>query len=149
MYNVEVLNASLEHIEDILTVEHLSFSVPWSRQSFIDEIQQNKYARYFVAICDGKVVGYAGMWVVCDEGHITNIAVHPDYRKTGIGSKLMEALIKAAEAEGAAELTLEVRKGNFEALVLYQKYGFMTEGVRKGYYSDNNEDALIMWKHRI
>lgn len=149
MYNVEVLKASFEHIDDILTVENLCFAIPWSRQSFMDEIQQNKHARYLVAVCDGRIVGYAGIWIVCDEGHITNIAVHPDFRKAGIGSMLLTALIETAQIEGAKDLTLEVRKNNIEARMLYEKFGFVVEGVRKGYYSDNHEDALIMWKHRI
>jgi ribosomal-protein-alanine N-acetyltransferase len=86
------------------------------------------------------------MWQVCDEGHITNIAVHPEFRRSGVGSALMEALLAEAENRGIAALTLEVRESNHCARSLYRKYGFEDGGMRKAYYADNNEDAVIMWK---
>ena len=146
MLNVEVVKMLPEHIDDIMVVEKLSFKIPWSRDAFVQETTVNQFARYFSAVADGKVVGYAGMWKVCDEGHITNIAVHPEYRGNGIGSLLLEYLIKLAQAEGVASMTLEVRRSNFAAQALYNKYGFKVSGLRKGYYSDNGEDAIIMWK---
>ena len=107
----------------------------------------NKAALYFCAVTGGKAVGYAGMWKVFDEGHITNIAVHPEFRNAGVGSALIEALISAAKENGITSLTLEVRKSNLPALALYRKYGFRECGIRKSYYTDNNEDAIIMWKY--
>ncbi|HOJ79956.1 MAG TPA: ribosomal protein S18-alanine N-acetyltransferase [Clostridiales bacterium] len=144
--NLEIVRAGKEHIDDIMTVENLSFKIPWSRQSITDEFLHNEKAVYFCALINGRAVGYAGMWQVCDEGHITNIAVHPEFRRSGIGSALMEALIDEAENRGLAALTLEVRKSNHGARSMYEKYGFEDGGMRKAYYADNNEDAIIMWK---
>lgn len=143
---VSIVKASREHIDDIVNVEKLSFRIPWSRQSIMDEFLNNETAVYFCALAGGKAVGYAGMWQVLDEGHITNIAVHPEFRQCGLGSALMEALLAEAERRDIKALTLEVRKSNFSAQALYRKYGFSDGGMRKKYYADNNEDAIIMWK---
>lgn len=136
----------MEHLDDLVTVENLSFKIPWSRQSLEDEIIHNESAIYFCALADGRAVGYAGMWQVLDEGHITNVAVHPEYRQSGVGSELMEALLSEAAGRGITALTLEVRRSNLSAQSLYRKYGFEEGGSRKGYYADNREDAVIMWK---
>lgn len=147
MKGIEIVSARQEHIEDIVVIENLSFKIPWSRQSITEEIIQNKAAIYMCAEVSGRAVGYAGMWQVCDEGHITNIAVHPEFRSSGVGSLLMEALLEIAKENGITALTLEVRRSNHNALTLYRKYGFEEGGMRKAYYADNNEDAIIMWKH--
>lgn len=149
MSKIEIVPMSPDHIDQVMVVENLSFSVPWSKNAFVEEIKNNKFARYIVAKIDGKVVGYAGMWKVMDEGHITNIAVHPEFRRSGIGSRLLEGLIDIARREYIASMTLEVRKSNIAAQKLYEKFGFAEGGFRKGYYSDNGEDALIMWKNNI
>jgi ribosomal-protein-alanine N-acetyltransferase len=146
MNDIEILSLKLEHVDSVLKIDVLSFPTPWSRESFEREIEVNKFARYVVAKKDGIVIGYAGMWLILDEGHITNIAVHPEYRGTGIGSMLLEALIDICRLEGVLSMTLEVRKSNFVAQKLYGKYGFLQEGIRKGYYENNKEDAIIMWK---
>lgn len=136
-----------EHdLEWILEIESCSFPVPWSRDSFLNEIHFNEFATYLVCCNGDTVIGYAGMWVILDEAHITNIAVHPDYRGMGIGLKLARALIDFGLMDGAVRFTLEVRRSNTIAQSLYKKLGFKTTGVRKRYYSDNKEDALIMWK---
>lgn len=140
---------TMTHIDGVMTVENLSFGIPWSREAFVEELANNKAAIYLTAMADGMVVGYAGLWKILDEGHITNIAVHPQYRSTGIGSLLLERLISVAREAGIVALTLEVRRSNLMAQALYQKYGFTVAGARKRYYADNNEDALIMWKHEI
>lgn len=145
--HIEVVKTCVDHIDDILVVEKLSFKTPWSKGSFIEEIKRNKFAVYFSAKAGERVVGYAGMWVVCNEGHITNVAVHPEYRRIGIGSRLMEVLITAARNLNIESMTLEVRKSNIAAQALYRKYGFIEKGIRRSYYSDNNEDAVIMWKY--
>ena len=106
----KIARACEDHIDDIMVVENLSFEIPWSRQSITDEFLHNDNAVYFCAVADGKAVGYAGMWLVLDEGHITNIAVHPDFRRCGIGGSLMRALLEEAEKRGLAALTLEVRE---------------------------------------
>lgn len=149
MYNVEIVSTVIDHIDDIMIVENLSFRIPWSRDSIVEEITRNKSARYLSARVGGRVVGYAGIWCVCGEGHITNVAVHPEFRGSGIGSKLVENLIDLAKKEGISSMTLEVRKSNLIAQGLYKKYGFEIGGIRKAYYADNGEDALIMWKHGI
>ena len=149
MYNVEVFAMTIDHIDDVMIVENLSFKIPWSRDAFIEEITRNKFAIYISARIDGRVIGYAGMWKVFDEGHITNIAVHPEFRGSGVGSELVDNLIKIAQKEGITKMTLEVRKGNIAAKALYGKYGFEAGGLRKGYYSDNGEDAIIMWKNEV
>ncbi len=149
MAAVEIVKMLPEHIDGVMVVENLSFSIPWSRDSFMDEVTINTFARYFCAKSNETVIGYAGMWKVFDEGHITNIAVHPEFRNTGIGSLLMEHLIQAAKGEDITSMTLEVRKGNSAAIRLYEKYNFSVQGVRRGYYADNREDALIMWKTDI
>ncbi|HHW48541.1 MAG TPA: ribosomal protein S18-alanine N-acetyltransferase [Clostridiaceae bacterium] len=149
MYKIEIVRSTEEHIDDIIVVENLSFKIPWSRESIKQEITGNKFAVYLSARVDGKVVGYAGMWKVCGEGHITNIAVHPEFRQNGIGSLLLEGLIDIAKKEGITRMTLEVRKSNLTAQRLYKKYGFEECGLRKSYYADNGEDAIIMWKNNV
>lgn len=146
MAKLELVKTSLEHIDDIMTVENLSFSIPWTKNAFVEEITRNKFAIYISAKLDEKIIGYGGMWKVIDEGHITNIAVHPEFRGFKIGSAVVEELLSIAIREGIYSLTLEVRRSNLVAQKLYGKYGFVVEGVRKAYYSDNGEDALIMWR---
>lgn len=133
-----------EDIDEILDVSSLSFSISWSKDSYIQELT-NPVARYLVAKIDNKVLGFVGTWIVLDESHITNIAVHPNYRHEGIASKLLEALLKYSKSQGCIAYTLEVRSSNKAAKGLYEKYNFKQDGVRKGYYEDNKEDALIMW----
>ena len=133
-----------EDIDAVLDISSLSFSVCWSKNSYMQELT-NPVARYLVAKIENKVVGFVGTWIVLDESHITNIAVHPNYRKQGISSKLLEELLKYCKSQGCVAYTLEVRSSNKSALALYKKYGFEQDGVRKGYYEDNKEDAILMW----
>lgn len=149
MNTVEIVKMTTEHIDGILVVENLSFKIPWSKNAFIEEVTGNKFARYFTALMGTNIIGYAGMWKVFDEGHITNVAVHPEFRGSGIGSMLVAKLIEIAAREEILSMTLEVRKSNLEAQSLYEKFGFKIEGVRKSYYADNGEDAIIMWKNQI
>ncbi len=138
---------SAEDIDAICEIEQLCFESPWSRESFEKELYDNKLAKYVVARVDGKVIGYGGMWVIFDEGHITNIAVHPDYRGRRIGEKILEAMMDTAKKNKVENVTLEVRTSNLAARNLYKKFGFADAGIRKGYYADNGEDAVIMWSH--
>lgn len=131
-------------LDSILDVEHSCFSIPWTRGMFEDELY-NPNAIYLVALVNDTIVGYAGMWKILDEGHITNVAVHPDYRRNGLGKRLIQGLILKSKILGLKALTLEVRRSNEPAISLYEGFGFRVEGLRKKYYSDNNEDALIMW----
>lgn len=131
-------------IDALVSLELASFSVPWSRQMLEEELY-NPQACYRVLECQGRIAGYAGMWKILDEGHITNIAVHPDFRRNGYGRRLICELLDIARREGIIAVTLEVRVSNLPAISLYESLGFKQEGRRKRYYSDNNEDALIMW----
>jgi ribosomal-protein-alanine N-acetyltransferase len=149
MGRLNVAPFQMEHVEEVLIVEKLSFSIPWSRESFINEISNNSLSRYVVCILDGMVIGYGGMWLVAGEAHITNIGVHPDFRKIGAASAIMEALLHICKRESVSDITLEVRESNVPAMGLYNKYGFAREGIRYGYYEDNKENAIIMWKHGI
>lgn len=149
MNDIEIVPLKLENIDSVETIERLSFSIPWSRESMVQEIENNKFARYVAAIKFGTIIGYGGMWVVLDEAHITNIAVHPEYRGIGAASAIMEGLIELCRLENIAAITLEVRKSNIIAQSLYKKYGFVEEGLRKAYYVDNKEDAIIMWNHNV
>lgn len=130
---------------EIAQLEKRCFDVPWSEKSFRDEMN-NKLAVYLVAKQDGRCIGYAGFWNVSGEGGITNVAVLPEYRRTGVGSRLIKKMIDAARSLNLEMLTLEVRKSNISAQGLYKKYGFDIIGERKRYYSDNGEDAWIMTK---
>ena len=145
---MELQPLSREHIDGIMEIENDSFSIPWSRGSMEKELE-NKLAIYIVAMEDDKVVGYAGMWHVVTEGHITNIAVHKDYRGKGVGQALVKGLIDIAKEKEMIGVTLEGRPSNETALHIYKKYGFKLSGVRKEYYDDNKEDAYIMWCYLV
>ncbi len=136
----------LTDVDEVWDIEKLSFSSPWSRESFEEEMNGNDKARYVVAVLGDTVVGYGGMWFIIDEAHITNIAVHPDYRQRKLGEMIVEEMLRTAEESGISSLTLEVRASNTPAISLYSKLGFKEYGIRKGYYADTCEDALIMWK---
>ena len=116
----------------------------WSKDSFKKELSNN-LAKYLVAKVDGKVAGYVGIWFVVDEGHITNVAVHEDYRGQKIGDQLIKELVQVCKDNKIVSMTLEVRTSNTVAQNLYRKYGFKMAGIRKEYYSNNKEDAIIMW----
>ena len=136
----------LKDIPNIMEVERLSFTTPWSRDAFISELLENDRAYYLVAKVDGKAIAYVGVWLIAGEGHITNVAVHPKYRRKGIGRSLMLTLEELVTSKNGERMTLEVRKSNLLAQNLYKNLGYRNLGVRKGYYRDNNEDAVIMWK---
>lgn len=133
-------------IDGVLAIEREVFTTPWSREAFVLEITKNELAKYIVAEKDNKIVGYGGIWLILDEGHITNIAVSSQYRGQGIGNLIVEKLIDVCEKKGIKNMTLEVRKSNLIAQSLYKKYDFIDCGVRRGYYSDTKEDAVIMWR---
>jgi ribosomal-protein-alanine N-acetyltransferase len=138
-------------IDQIMGIESVSFGTHhWSKQSFRSELR-NKTGSYYV-LCDGdaeKVIGYSGFWLIMDESHITTIAIHPDYRRKNLGELLLQNLIEKSIMRKAKWITLEVRTSNIGAQNLYYKYGFSSLGVRRKYYQDNDEDALIMWTEDI
>lgn len=131
-------------LDEILEVEMSCFKTPWTRHMFEDELY-NSNAYYFVVNVNEKIVGYVGFWKIIDEAHITNVAIHKDYRRLGYGRALITAMLNKAKELEIIAITLEVRVSNLDAISLYESFGFVSSGVRRGYYSDNNEDALIMW----
>ncbi len=142
---VRIVPTRPEDIEEIMVLEHLCFTIPWTKRAFIEEVTRNKFAVYYSAVADGKVIGYAGMWKIVDEGHITNIAVHPSYRRRHVASALLEKLMEVCRENDITSMTLECRESNAAAHSLYRKHGFKVEGRRKRYYADNDEDALVFW----
>lgn len=125
-------------------IEAASFPTPWTQAMFLSEMRENKVARYLVIQTAGEVAGFAGVHIILDEGHITNIAVAPAYRGLGYGRLITLALMQYASNLGVSYLTLEVRKSNEKAKRLYASLGFTPVGLRKKYYPDTGEDALLM-----
>ena len=134
----------LEDLDEVQAIELASFSTPWPENAYRSELMTNRLASYLVARIDGRIVAYGGMWLMVDEAHITTFAVHPGWRRQRIGERLLLAFLDLARDRHAREATLEVRLSNLAARRLYEKYGFRPVGLRPRYYSDNNEDALIM-----
>lgn len=145
MKNLIIEKMTENDLEGVLKVEEESFSIPWSKKSFNDELKNDK-ALYLVAKIDNEVIGYIGTWLIIDEAHITNVAVSKDFRNQKIGDKLVNKLIEICKEKSIKSMTLEVRNSNLVAQKLYKNHGFKLAGIRKEYYSDNKEDALIMWK---
>lgn len=145
MGDVVVRFMTVDDIDAIMVVEYDAFTVPWSRTAFRNELTANQFAHYLVLELDGKVIGYCGLWVIMDEAQITNIAIHSTHRGKKFGERLLQEAMEVARAYGAEVMTLEVRVTNTVAQNLYKKLGFQPGGIRKNYYSDNLEDALVMW----
>lgn len=146
---MQIRHATIADLDGIVEVETASFTMPWSHQSFFGELADNPHARYIIVELDGKIIGYAGVWIIFEEGHVTNIAIHPAHRGQKYGEKLVQKLIDVAKSCGASSMTLEVRISNIAAQTLYKKLGFEARGRRKAYYADNKEDAIIMWKENM
>ena len=134
------------YIKELYLLEKASFSEPWSEITFLKELE-NPQAHYLMAIKNEALVGYAGMWVILEEGHITNIAVAKEQRGHGIGKMLVRALIERAHEMSLIGLTLEVRESNSSAINLYESLGFVSVGERKNYYHYPTENATIMWNY--
>ena len=134
----------LEDVEEVHEIERLSFRTPWPAYAFEQELRGNQLARYLVARTDDRVVGFAGIWMMVDEAHITTFGVHPEWRRQAIGRQLLLNLAEVSIALGARRMTLEVRESNVVAQALYRAFGFDTVGRRRAYYTDDGEDALVM-----
>lgn len=135
----------MNDIGQVMDVDRLSFSNPWTEDIFQLEIGKNDQAYYYVMTLDQKVIGYIGMWVVIDDAQITNIAISPAYRGHKLGEKLFGFACQQALMMGVKHLSLEVRASNRVAQNMYRKFGLVPGGIRKNYYTDNREDAIIMW----
>ncbi|MBV8424723.1 MAG: ribosomal protein S18-alanine N-acetyltransferase [Candidatus Eremiobacteraeota bacterium] len=134
-----------DDIPAVLGIETLSFTTTWPANAFSNELSENKLAHYYVGRVDGKIVAYGGIWVILEDSHITTIAVQPEFRGRGLGEQMLIHLLDEAMTRGASWITLEVRETNDVAQRLYRKYGFTNVSVRRAYYSDNNENAVVMW----
>ncbi len=132
-------------IAAVTRIERASFSTVWPSDAFYNELSTNKLAHYFVGLFDDRIIAYGGVWVIVEDSHVTTLAVDPQYRGRRFGEVLLLRLIDEAIERGAGWMTLEVRESNAVAQQLYRKYGFTTVTMRAGYYSDDNESALIMW----
>ncbi len=141
---VEIAPMELADIGAIREIERLSFRTPWPSYAFEQELTSNRLARYLVARAGTAVVAFGGLWLMVDEAHVTTFAVHPEWRRQGIGRRLLVALVESAMGLGAARMTLEVRAGNVDAQRLYAELGFEEAGRRVAYYTDDGEDAMIM-----
>ncbi len=135
----------LEDIGQICEIEKECFPTPWTAAAFYNELVNNHFAKYVVMEWEGEIIGYGGVWLIMDEAHITNIAVRERYRGQKWGTRLLAEIMAMATVNGMSRITLEVRVSNAIAQRLYEKFGFHATGTRKRYYSDNQEDAIIMW----
>lgn len=142
---VHIRSMTKDDIDGVMNVEKASFAVPWTEETFKNEVEENPYAHYYVAEQGGEVIGYCGLWLIIDEAHVTNIAIHPIHRGHKYGEQLFRHTCEQAIEHGAIQLSLEVRVSNTAAQHMYRKFGLVPGGIRKRYYSDNGEDALVMW----
>ncbi len=142
--NLIIRRMTLEDVPAVHAIDLLSFSLPWSERSFRFEVAENPAARGWVVETEGHVVAMLVLWFIVDEAHIATIAVHPEFRRQGIGEQILLHALLAAQNEGARRAFLEVRAGNTGAQAMYRKYGFVVDGMRPKYYKDNNEDAILM-----
>ena len=143
--NVTFRQLTVEDLDAIYEIEQASFSSPWTKEAFLHELTENPYATYLGLELDGQLIGYGGFWLIIDEAHITNIAILPDYRGQKLGEALLKKMLDVIMKQGGMRVSLEVRVSNTVAQNLYRKLGFEQSAIRKGYYSDNHEDAIIMW----
>jgi ribosomal-protein-alanine N-acetyltransferase len=141
---VSVEPMRLEDVAVVHQIERLSFRTPWPAYAFEQELRGNRLARYVVARAGDLVVGFAGLWLMVDEAHVTTFSVHPDWRRQGIGRQLLLGLVDLSRSIGALRMTLEVRASNEAAQALYRSFGFDVAGRRPHYYTDDGEDALVM-----
>lgn len=134
-----------EDVEQVYAIEVATFPTPWTLDSFHYEMRENQFSHYIVAEDESGIIGFCGMWLVIDAAQITNVAVVEAVRGQGIGETLMREAIRIAREANMDMMSLEVRVSNTPAKNLYRKLGFQDGGIRKGYYTDNGEDALVMW----
>lgn len=137
------------HLRGVLRIEQQVYPRPWSLGLFMSELGYRGSRVYVVARVGNAVVGYGGVMLVTDDGHVTTLAVDPTWQRHQLGTRLLHTLATAAIARGAQNLTLEVRASNQGAQALYRAFGFAPAGIRKGYYVETNEDAIIMWANDV
>jgi [ribosomal protein S18]-alanine N-acetyltransferase len=147
--DVDIQPMRRRHLPSVLRIEAKVYPRPWSAGLFLSELAQKGSRAYFVARHASKVIGYAGVMILGDEGHVTNIAVDPGFHRNKVGTRLLLALVDATRERKVRSMTLEVRRANTGAQTLYRTFGFETVGVRRGYYVETGEDAYIMWAESV
>ncbi|GGK00816.1 putative ribosomal-protein-alanine acetyltransferase [Lentibacillus kapialis] len=145
MADIAIRQMKLSDVDAVLEVEKSTFLAPWPRDIIVRELTDNDYAHYCVLVIDHQIVGYAGMWHVIDDAQVTSIAITPAFRGRKLGQTLFLHLLEKAIKMGAKRLSLEVRVTNTVAQRMYRKFGLVPGGIRKNYYTDNQEDAIVMW----
>ena len=140
---------SMEDVEAMRAVERASFTSPWSLEMYLAELKNPEVSFFFLARSGDAVVGFCSFWRVLDELHINNLAVLPEYRREGIGAALLARVLREGRRLGAGRATLEVRRSNAAAARLYERFGFHVAGVRRGYYTNPVEDALVLWREAV
>jgi len=148
-FEVRLLAMRRRHLRSVLRIESRVYPVPWSMSLFLSELALRSTRAYYVAFVGRQLVGYAGLMMTLDDGHVTTIAVDPAWHRNKVGSRLLLALSREAIRRGATSLTLEVRLANKSAQNLYRRFGFRPVGVRKNYYAETKEDALVMWAEDV
>jgi ribosomal-protein-alanine N-acetyltransferase len=138
-----------QHLDQVCAIEALCFTTPWTRPLFEEELKKPEICFWRVLADDDGVLAYGGFWKAVDEAHFTNIAVHPRAQRRGWGRRLLRALLELAKEQGCHSATLEVRPSNTAARALYEAEGFEAAAIRPRYYSDDGEDALILWRHQL
>ncbi len=146
---VQVVPMRRRHLRSVLQIEAQVYPRPWTLGLFLSELNLQTARSYFVARVDGKVVGYAGLMLSLEDAHVTTLAVDPMWQRNKLGQRLMVVLAREAVRVGAKNLTLEVRVSNQAAQGLYRRFGLAPAGIRKGYYLESGEDAIVMWAHDI
>lgn len=147
--HVEIVPMRRRHLRSVLRIEGRVYPRPWTFGLFMSELALRSTRVYLVAKVRGTVVGYAGLMLTGEDGHVTTVAVDPDWHRHGIGARLLLTLTRAGIARGCRALTLEVRMSNDAAQAMYRRFGYAPAGIRKGYYAETNEDALVMWAHDV
>lgn len=146
MMTISIRKMQIEDVPGVMDIDTSSFPAPWTKAVYEQELQENDFAHYFVIVNDqDDIIGYVGLWIIFDDAQITNIAVHEDYRGKKIGEKLFAFALSYAFQRGAQKMSLEVRPSNTVAKNMYRKFGLRKGGIRKSYYPDNSEDAIVMW----
>ena len=142
---ITISKLDISHLNAVHAIEKLSFNSPWSEDAYRVELGKNPLAHYYGCFNGNQLLGFIGLWLILDEGHICNVAVHPNWRGQGLGELLLRHILAACQSMGGKSITLEVRESNAAALALYSKLGFYEAGRRPNYYSDTGETALILW----